>query len=504
MTIPAAPQERLDAVVHAAESAGDPVPARPAPRRALGTRAGRGRAHVSDRDAARAASPARTSSRASCPRCRCSSSTSRLAALYAWQASRRPGPDDLHRRARADAARARDRRDGRAGATRRAVRRSRRSSPTSSHPVWWLGSATAAWAAAKLILVLAMTATVFPAYGLARMVVPKWYALAAAGAAVAVPALAYSPILVEEPLAYPIATLALWLIARTLARPSWGRAAAALAACSRCGTDADAARRSLRRVRARAALARVGVASRQTLALAPGDAGTGSAARSCVVGVAFALLGADGTPLDELARDDRLLQGPDLRARRLGGRRALDRDRGPARARSASPRSPARRASRAHRRRARSSSRASRLSRRSCGTRGSRARTSERLRDRRRRAKRHLPRPDPLRLDGDGARARRRTRVGDRRGGGRSPCSSSRARRSISTSTRTTRRTASRSRPSRTASSAGRKGTIEGALVAACVVALVVVVALKLLRPRSVGFAAVAAQPRPSSSSRGA
>ena len=37
------------------------------------------------------------------------------------------------------------------------------------------------------------------------------------------------------------------------------------------------------------------------------------------------------------------------------------------------------------------------------------------------------------------------------------------------------------------------EGTIEGVLIAACVVALVVVVALKLLRPRSVGFTAVAA-----------
>ena len=73
---------------------------------------------------------------------------------------------------------------------------------------------SASYAAAKLMLVLAMTATIFPAYGLARMVVPKWYALVAAGAAVAVPALAYAPILVEEPLAYPLATLALWLIAR--------------------------------------------------------------------------------------------------------------------------------------------------------------------------------------------------------------------------------------------------------------------------------------------------
>jgi hypothetical protein len=97
--------------------------------------------------------------------------------------------------------------------------------------VWWLGSATESWATAKLILVLAMTATIFPAYGLARMVVPKWYALAAAGAAVAVPALAYAPIVVEEPLAYPISTLALWLIARSLERPTWGRLVAAGAAC---------------------------------------------------------------------------------------------------------------------------------------------------------------------------------------------------------------------------------------------------------------------------------
>jgi FtsH-binding integral membrane protein len=99
-------------------------------------------------------------------------------------------------------------------------------------PVWWLSSATAAYAAAKLELVLAITAVVFPAYGLARLVVPRWYALGAAGAAAAVPALAYSSILVEEPLAYPLATLALWLIARTLVKPSWGRVAAAVAVCA--------------------------------------------------------------------------------------------------------------------------------------------------------------------------------------------------------------------------------------------------------------------------------
>jgi hypothetical protein len=151
-----------------------------------------------------------------------------LAALYAWQASRRPVPtiftDELEltqlARSIADTGEAARRGEPYGLATLVAYVLA---------PVWWLSSTTAAWAAAKLLLVLAMTAAVFPAYALARMVAPKWYALAAAGAAVAVPALAYSPILVEEPIAYPLATLALWLIARTLAHPSWGRAAAALA-----------------------------------------------------------------------------------------------------------------------------------------------------------------------------------------------------------------------------------------------------------------------------------
>ena len=154
-----------------------------------------------------------------------------LAALYAWQASRRPVPTiftdevELTQLARAIA---------------HTGEPARRGVPYESlatlvayvlAPVWWLGSATQSYATAKLVLVLAMTATVFPAYGLARTVVPKWYALAAATGAVAVPALAYAPFLVEEPLAYPVATLALWLIARCLERPTWGRVAAAAALC---------------------------------------------------------------------------------------------------------------------------------------------------------------------------------------------------------------------------------------------------------------------------------
>ena len=145
-----------------------------------------------------------------------------LAALYAWQASRHPVPTifsdeiELTWIARSIAE---------TGVP------TRRGDPYGSAPlvayflapVWWLGSASAAYAAAKLLLVLAMTATIFPAYALARMVVPKWYAFGAAVGATAVPALAYSPILVEEPLAYPLSTLALWLIARVLVERTWSR-----------------------------------------------------------------------------------------------------------------------------------------------------------------------------------------------------------------------------------------------------------------------------------------
>jgi hypothetical protein len=152
-----------------------------------------------------------------------------LAALYAWQASRRLVPTifvdeiEMAQLSRAIAE---------TGAP------ARRGEPYGLAsllayvlaPVWWLGSTSLAYGAAKLVLVLAMTAAIFPAYALARLVVPTWYAIGAAAASVTVPALAYSPILVEEPLAYPLSTLALWLIARCLVEPSYGRVGVALLA----------------------------------------------------------------------------------------------------------------------------------------------------------------------------------------------------------------------------------------------------------------------------------
>ena len=151
-----------------------------------------------------------------------------LTALYAWQASRHPVPTiftdelELTQLARSIAETGEPARRGVPYGLATLV-------AYVLAPVWWLSSTAAAYATAKLVLVLAMTSAMFPAYGLARLVVPRWYAIGAAGAAVAVPALAYSPILVEEPLAYPLSTLTLFLIARMLVRPGWGRLAVAVA-----------------------------------------------------------------------------------------------------------------------------------------------------------------------------------------------------------------------------------------------------------------------------------
>ena len=71
-------------------------------------------------------------------------------------------------------------------------------------PVWWIDDVGQAYGAAKYLNVLLMTAVVFPTYGLARMVVSKPWALFAAAGAGAIPALYYSSMLVEEPLAYPV------------------------------------------------------------------------------------------------------------------------------------------------------------------------------------------------------------------------------------------------------------------------------------------------------------
>jgi len=86
-------------------------------------------------------------------------------------------------------------------------------------PAWFLDT-KAAYETAKLIGVLAMTLAFFPAYGLARYVVSKPAAILAALGATMIPAYAYASMLVEEPLAYPWATLCLYLAVRWYVEPT--------------------------------------------------------------------------------------------------------------------------------------------------------------------------------------------------------------------------------------------------------------------------------------------
>jgi hypothetical protein len=87
-------------------------------------------------------------------------------------------------------------------------------------PAWLIDNVHTAYATVKYLGVLVMTATVFPAYGIARVIVGRRPALFVAAASAAIPALAYSAMIVEEPLAYPYSTLALFLILRALITPS--------------------------------------------------------------------------------------------------------------------------------------------------------------------------------------------------------------------------------------------------------------------------------------------
>ena len=88
-------------------------------------------------------------------------------------------------------------------------------------PVWWIEDMTRAYDAAKYLGAFVMTAAVFPAYWLARMLVPAAPALFAAIGTGAIPALAYSRLLITEVLAYPFAVLCFFLIAKALA--TWRR-----------------------------------------------------------------------------------------------------------------------------------------------------------------------------------------------------------------------------------------------------------------------------------------
>lgn len=97
-------------------------------------------------------------------------------------------------------------------------------------PVWWISDTHSAYAAAKYLGVLTMTSAFFPAYALARMIVSYRWALFAAATSAAIPALAYASLLIEEPLAYPYATLCLFLLVKALTTRRRAVVAAAVAA----------------------------------------------------------------------------------------------------------------------------------------------------------------------------------------------------------------------------------------------------------------------------------
>src|SRR5207247_10719072 len=70
----------------------------------------------------------------------------------------------------------------------------------------------------KALQPLVMSLAAVPVYLWGRALMPPRWALAAAGLTLAVPGLLYTGLLMTHVVYYPVATLALWLIARALER----------------------------------------------------------------------------------------------------------------------------------------------------------------------------------------------------------------------------------------------------------------------------------------------
>ncbi len=98
-------------------------------------------------------------------------------------------------------------------------------------PAWLFDRTETAYQAAKLIGVVTMTSALFPAYALARMLVSRGPALFAAIASAAIPAFAYSSLLLTETLAYPYAAMCFFLIVKALTSRGTRWLVLATAAC---------------------------------------------------------------------------------------------------------------------------------------------------------------------------------------------------------------------------------------------------------------------------------
>ena len=153
-----------------------------------------------------------------------------LSVLYAWQAWRRETPtiftDELEMTQISRAI----------SATGHPARREQPYVFTSlvpylTAPAWKIHAVGPAYATVKYLQALVMGLTIFPAYGIARYVVSRPWAMFAAVATIAAPALSYAPILVEEPFAYPVSALAFYLITRSVMRTSWLTLSTAAGGC---------------------------------------------------------------------------------------------------------------------------------------------------------------------------------------------------------------------------------------------------------------------------------
>jgi hypothetical protein len=151
-----------------------------------------------------------------------------LLILYGWQVSKHPAPwnfiDELQW---AELSRG----------VAHTGRPELRSHPAALHslytyflaPAWWLGATGKAYAAAKYLNAAAVAASLFPAYGLARLFVARPAAYVVALAAAATPAVAYAGMLIPEPLAYFWSVLTVFLVAQALRRPTRATVVIALA-----------------------------------------------------------------------------------------------------------------------------------------------------------------------------------------------------------------------------------------------------------------------------------
>jgi len=97
-------------------------------------------------------------------------------------------------------------------------------------PAWWAASTSTGYTVAKYLNAAVMAAALFPAYALARLFVPRRAAMLVGIGTACIPSLALTGVLMPESLAYFWSTLALWLVARAILRPTRATLVAAVVA----------------------------------------------------------------------------------------------------------------------------------------------------------------------------------------------------------------------------------------------------------------------------------